>query len=512
MASPALPRAVYRTLLRALLEQNGWLSWGRFETLYANAAKRVAAREGGTPVSVSRATYWRWIAGESTPEGLAQQVLEELFGIGFELLMGPAPDREIELPGVLDVTSRAAAMLVDSRWATSMLHPTTPVAGVDGSWYLDGVNLLDPTSVAVQMYEAIDHSDADVVAIGPADYPHVRQFVRPSRRALLLASVPEGRNGGGEGSLYVLDAAHARRLLAPERPVELLRIPSAYRLDELTFAVVHGLVAADNALGADDRLLDAEEQGLEQYLAKERSVYAREAVPGLSQVGAAWLGSRFCSRHALRWLTKSGAPSTLWSRAQIGEEVLPLLLFRQQHQFIAEFQRLAAGGDEQPGMVLCVPEDVVAASPLYERIMFFLALAWLEMRGLATWLCSEPEYAKFDEFVLVPGEQAVVGTWMRAKDHIWSADVAVRKAQIREFDLAVLHARTHSVTQGGSSRARLRAAVEYLGLEQIWDTLPQRCAELGDYGTVDMLQVRSRLIALDEVDHALRYVGGLGSA
>ncbi|MDH6522373.1 hypothetical protein [Streptomyces sp. SAI-090] len=139
MASPALPRLVYRSLLKALLEQNGWLSWGRFEGLYADAAKRVAARLGGTPVSVSRSTYMRWIAGESTPEGLAQQVLEELFGIGFELLMGPAPDREIELPGVLKVTSRAAAMLVDSKWSTSMLYPTTPVAGVDGSWHLDGV-------------------------------------------------------------------------------------------------------------------------------------------------------------------------------------------------------------------------------------------------------------------------------------------------------------------------------------------------------------------------------------
>ncbi|MGW1041032.1 hypothetical protein [Streptomyces sp. NPDC002547] len=462
-------------------------------------------------MSVSRSTYMRWIASESTPEGLAQMVLEELFGIDFELLMGPAPDRTVELPGVLEVTSRAAAMVVDSRWATSMLYPTTPVAGVDGSWYLDGMDLLDPTSVAVQMYEATHLSDDDVVAIGPADYPHIRQFVRPTRRALLLASAKESREGG-EGGLYVLDSAHARRLLAPERPVELLPIPSAYRLDDLTFAVVHGLVAADNALGADDRLLDAEEQGLEQHLQKERSVYAREAVPGLSQVGAAWLGSRFCSRHALRWLTKSGAPTALWSRAQIGEEVLPLLLFRQQHHFIDEFRKLAAGEDEQPGVVLCVPEDVVAASPLYERIMFFLALAWLEMRGLVTWVCSEPEYAKIDEFVLVPGEQAVVGTWMRAKDNLWSADVAVRKAQVRDFDLAVRHARKHSVTQGGSSRARLRAAVEYLGLEQIWDTFPQRCAELGAYGTVDMLQSRSRLIALNEVDHALRYVGGLGSA
>ncbi|MFF7644103.1 hypothetical protein [Streptomyces canus] len=488
------------------------MSWGRFEGLYAAAAKRVAARVGGTPVSVSRSTYMRWIAGESTPEGLAQQVLEELFGIGFELLMGPAPDRELELPSVLSVTSRAAAMLVDSKWSTSMLYPTAPVAGVDGSWYFDGVDLLDPTSVAVQLYEAMDHPYDDVVAIGPADYPHVRQFVRPTRRALLLAFVQERRNGVGEGGLYLLDAAHARRLLAPERPVEMLPIPSAFRLDDLTFGLVHGLVSADNALSADDQLLDAEEQGLEQLLQRERTVYAREMVPGLSQVGAAWLGSRFCSRHALRWLTKSEAPSALWSRAQIGEEALPLLLFRQQHQFIGEFTKLAAGRVEQPGVVLCVPEDVVAASPLYQRIMFFLALAWLEMRGLVTSVCGDPEYAKIDEFVLVPGEQAVLGTWMRAKDNIWSADVAVRKAQVRDFDLAVRHARAHSVTQGASSHTRLRAAVEYLGLEQIWDTFPQRCAELGAYGTVDMLQARSRLIALDEVDRALRYIGGLGSA
>ncbi|KUN58800.1 hypothetical protein AQJ46_41725 [Streptomyces canus] len=510
MSASTIESPGFRTLLRALLEQNRWSSWGRFEGLYAEAAKRVAARRGGTPVSVARSTYMRWASGESTPEGLARLVLEELFGIDFDLLMGPAPDREVILPGVLDGASRAAAMLVDSRWSTSMLHPTAPVAGVDGAWYLDGLDLLDSTSVAAQMYVATAHLNDDVVAIGSHDYPHVRQFVRPTRRALLLASVEE-RQDGSEGSLYVLDAAHARRLLALDRPVERLPIPTAYQLDDLTFAVVRSLITADNALGADDRLLDSEEQGMEQHLQKERSVVARESVPGLSQVGAAWLGSRFCSRHALQWLTKSAAPSALWGRAQIGEEAVPLLLFRQQHWFIDQFLQLAAGGEDQPGMALCVPEDVVAASPIYDRIMLFLALAWLEMRGLVTWICSEPEYAKLDEFVLVPGQQAVVGTWMRARDTIWSADVAVRKAQVLDYDLAVRHARANSVLEGSSSTDRLRSAVDYLGLGPVWKTLPGRCRELGAYGTVDMLQARSRLIGLEELDKALRFVGSLAT-
>lgn len=508
MASPMLVRPAYRTLLRALLEQKDWLSWGRFEGNYARAAKKVAARAGGTPVSVARSTYMRWANGESTPEGVAQLVLEELFGIDFELLMGPAPERQVELPGILDVTSRAAAMLVDSRWSTSSLYPTAPVAGLDGAWYFDGLDLLDTTSVAVQMYEAA-HADDDVVAIGPAHYPHIRQFVRPTRRALLLACVDEGRETGGQGGLYVLDSTHARRALAHERPVEMLPIPTAFRLDDVTFAVLRSVLATDAALAADDWLLNAEEQGLEQHLQKERSVYARDAVPGLSQVGSAWLGSRFCSDHAIRWLAKDAAPTAVWSRAQIGEEVVPLLLFRAQHRFIDQIQNLAADGNEPQGMAFCVPEDVVAASPLHERIMFFLALAWLEMRGLVTWVISEPEYSRTDEFVLVPGEQAVVGTWMRAKDAIWSADVASRKAQVREYDQALRHARAHSVLDGASSGARLRAAVDYLRLNQVWDTLPRRCAELGAYGTVDMIQTRSRLIVLDELDQALRFVGGL---
>jgi hypothetical protein len=511
MSASTIARPGFRTLLRALLEQNRWSSWGRFDGLYAEAATRVAARIGGTPVSVARSTYMRWASGESTPEGLARLVLEELFGIDFDLLMGPAPDRDVVLPSVLDGASRAAAMLVDSRWSTSMLHPTAPVAGVDGAWYLDGLDLLDSTSVAAQMYVATARADDDVVVIGPDDYQHIRQFVRPTRRALLLASVEERRDGGDEGGLYVLDAAHARRLLALDRPVEGLPIPTAYRLDDLTFAVVRSLIAADEALGADDRLLDSEEQGLEQHLLKERSVFARESVPGLSQVGAAWLGSRFCSRHALRWLTKNGAPSALWGRAQIGEEAVPLLLFRQQHWFVDQLLQLAADGEDQLGMALCVPEDVVAASPLYDRIMLFLALSWLEMRGLVTWVCTEPEYAKLDEFVLVPGQQAVLGTWMRARDTIWSADVAVRKAQVRDYDLAVRHARANSVIEGASPAGRLRSAVDYLGLTPVWKTLPDRCRELGAYGTVDMLQTRSRLIGLEELDKALRFVGSLAT-
>lgn len=508
--SPTLARPAYRTLLTSLLEQNGRLSWGRFEGLYARAAKRVADRVGGTPVSVVRSTYMRWVNGESTPEGVAQLVLEELFGIDFELLMGPAPERQVELPAILDVTSRAAAMLVDSRWSTSSLYPTAPVAGVDGAWHFDGLDLLDSTSVAVQMYEATAHTDDDVVVIGPAHYPHIRQFVRPTRRALLLASVDESRDTG-EGGLYVLDSAHARRALAHERPVDMLPIPTAFRLDDVTFAVLRSVLTTDAALAADDWLLNAEEQGLEQQLQKERSVYARDAVPGLSQVGSAWLGSRFCSAHAMRWLAQGAAPSALWSRAQIGEEVVPLLLFRTQHQFIDQIHSLAAGGNEPLGMAFCVPEDVVAASPLHERIMFFLGLAWLEMRGLVTWVISEPEYSRTDEFVLAPGEQAVVGTWMRVRDTIWSADVAARKAQVRDYDQAVRHARAHSVIAGTSSGARLRAAVDYLRLNQVWDTLPHRCAELGAYGTVDMIQTRSRLIVLDELDRALRVVGRLAS-
>jgi hypothetical protein len=500
----------HRTLLRAVLEQRGWLSWAVFEEHFTSAARRVSDKKGFTQMSISQSTFKRWLSGEHDPRSLAGVVLEEMLGVETELLFRPAPSRDVELPRPLHLSSRVAALALDARWGNSTLCPTSPAAGVDGTWQLDGLGLFDGTSVAVQTYEAVELPD-DVVAIGPEDYPHLRAFVRPLRRALVLGSL--GANHGT--GLYALDAVYARRHLSIEQPVEMLPIPAAYRLDDLTFGILWALINIDDGLSADDHLLRAEVPGLQEYLSRPLSALARSAVPGLSSIGSAYLGSRLCAEHAIRQLHEHGETTgpgdsseslVLWNRDSRGEEAAGWLFFRHQHRFVAEAVR---HGQAPLGSAFCVPETAVKDSPPYERVLLFLAIAWMEMRGLTAWVCREQEYAGIDGHVLVPGQRAVVTNWLRTPD-VWHVDTTDRKSRLRAYGQAVDHARTHSVTEGATTTARLRALADYLELD--WPWLTRRCRELGAYGTVDMLRPHSRQITLDELDLVLDFVGRIGPA
>ena len=492
-----------RTLLRAVLEQRGWLSWPVFEMHFTSAARRVAEQMAVAQMSISQATFKRWLSGDRDPRSLAGVVLEEMLGVETELLFRPAASHDVVLPRPLHLSSRAAALALDTRWATSLLSPSAPAAGVDGAWRLDGMGLFDGTSVAVQTYEATELTSG-LIGIGPEDHPHLRSFVRPLRRALVLGSVGTGPGAG----LYVLDAAHARRHLAVDRPVETLPIPAAYRVDDLTYALLWALINLDDGLSADDDALHAETPGLEQHLTKPRSAVARAAVPELSTVGAAWLGSRLCARHALGQLPEHCEPWALWNRDSRGEEAAAWLFFRHQHEFVRAARDRISGDRAPLGSAFCVPAAVAKDSPRYERILLFLAVAWMELRGLVTWVCAEPEYAQADGVVLVPGQRAVVTNWLRTND-VCQVDVTDRKARVRGYEDAVDHARTHTVADGATQPERLRALADYLELD--WPWLNRRCRELGEYGAVDMLRPRSRLITLDEVDHVLDFVGNIGS-
>lgn len=493
-----------RTLLRAVLEQRNWLSWPVFEMHFTSAARRVAERTAATQMSISQATFKRWLSGERDPRSLAGVVLEEMLGVETELLFRPAASHDVVLPRPLPLSSRAAALALDTRWGNSLLSPSSPAAGVDGTWRLDGLGLFDGTSVAVQTYEASELPDG-LVGVGPEDHPHLRWFVRPLRRALVLGSLASGQGT----SLHVLDAAHARRHLAVERTVEMLPIPAAYRLDDLTYGLVWALINADDGLSADDHLLGAELPGLDVLLGRPLSAVARASAPELSAVGAAWLGSRYCAWHAIRQLPGRAGSWTLWNRESRGEEAAARLFFRHQHLFLDQLQRRPAAGQHTLASVFCVPAATVKDSPRFERILLFLAVAGMERRGLLTWVCAEPEYAQVDGFVLVHDDRAVITNWLRIPD-VCQVDVTDRKARLRGYQDAVNHARTHSVADGATPSARLRALADHLELD--WPWLTQRCRELSEYGTVDMLRPRSRLISLAEVDRILTYVGRIDPA
>jgi hypothetical protein len=281
-------------------------------------------------------------------------------------------------------------------------------------------------------------------------------------------------------------------------------VPTAHRLDDLTYGLLWALLNTDDSLLADDRALEEESESVKQYLAMTRSAPSRASMPDLSAVGAAWLGSSFCAQHIVRGLESASEVPMFWTREQYGEEASAWLLFRHKHDYLRTISTRFGGTEQALGRAFCVPEKAVRDSERYERILFFLSVALMEMYGLRVWLCTEPEYSEVDGFVLVPGERAILANWLRG-DAMWRVDTIDRRVDVLGYGDVVAHARNHSIMTGDTPQRRLRSLADYLQLD--WPWLTGRCRDLGEGGAASMLRPRSRLLTLTEVDRTLRYVG-----
>jgi hypothetical protein len=219
-----------------------------------------------------------------------------------------------------------------------------------------------------------------------------------------------------------------------------------------------------------------------------------------------WLGSSFCARHILRSLASPPGLPVFWTREQTGEEACVWLLFRHKHDYLRRISGQFAGtGSLIRGF--CIPETAVAASARWERILLFLSVALMESLGIHVKVCVEPEYADVEGFVLVPGKRAVIATWIRA-DSIWHVDSVNRSSVLRSFGNVTGHVTAHSVNEAPAPGHRLRSLADYLGLDWAW--LWRRCADLAEHGCTGLVQPRSRLLSVQGVDEALRYLAALG--
>lgn len=501
--NPAAVEVRTPTLLRVMLERLNWAKFAVFDVQFSLAARRAAKEYGNLrlgSVSVSRITFKRWLAGTQFPQGDAATVLAFMLGVEVDLLLQRVASREVVPARLPDGVSLAAARKLDALWPSSSLSPTEATPGMGGLWYLDGLTIFDGTAVPVQMYEG--SAQDDVVSIAMEENPHLRGFVQHARRALLLASLGAS---GGEG-LFVLDSARARNQLGAD-PGETLPVPRPYRLDDLTFGIVWAMLNLEDSLLADDHILDREQGELAYHLARSRSAVARSAVPELSRVGTAWLGSYFCTLHVSRCLGAVTHAPFFWTREQTGEEGTGWLFFRHKHLQLTQMLTRFAGSSVRPGHAFCIPETAVKESEPYERILLFLTVALIEMHGFTVSICVEEEYSQIDEFVLAPIERVVVANWLRS-DGIWRVDETRQRSQVRIYTQAIDHARAHSVIAGPTSPRRLQALADYLEID--WSWLVHRCHELGTYGSAGMLRPRSRLLGMDKLDETLQFVGGLG--
>ncbi len=485
------------TLLYAVLEKRQWLRFEVFQRQLGNAGSRAAGHYGNprlATVSVTKLTFKRWLAGEQEPRGDAATVLEFWLGHTVKELLGPAPMRKVVLARVPHDASLAAVHSFDVRFDSSHLSVNGPMPGAGGVWHLDGLRILDGTSVAVQMYEA--EPQGDTVIIGPEDQEHLKYFTQARRRALIIAAL----GARGADDLYVIDAAHARRHLL--MPVDSLPIPAAYRLDKLVYALLWAALNVDDSLLADDQALHIEQRALEVHLTQPRSAAARAAYPDLTDVGAAWIGSHVCASYLRRHLDTTDTAPWLWSRVQYGGQAAGWLLFTERHQVLQLMQERSAEAGDAPGCVFCIPESAVKSSEPYERLLLLLTMALMESYGLTARLY--PAQVNTAEFVLAPQRRAVVADWL-SPDAVWHVNSTTSKSEINSLAHALDQARSHSITSASTPYERLHQAANYLECD--WGWLVERCQELSAYGISGLLQLRSHLIQPSGIERALSFLG-----
>ncbi|MER6913891.1 transcriptional regulator, XRE family protein [Streptomyces sp. NPDC000594] len=478
-------------LLGVFLQERGWESWPVF-SLHFNRTAVELARETGVAqlarVTVPRSTFQRWLAGGSRPRRDAAMILERLLGYPCDALFSSAP-------GPVAVGSRAMGTVLEQTWPTSRLWTSGADTGV---WELSGRLAWDGTTAAVAFQSAT--AEGQLVELGEAGV--LESFLRPVRRGFVVGSDQEA------GRLFLADAS-AHRAPGGARGGAALRVPEAYELDDLTYGLVWSVVQLDDALLADDRTLYEAEPTFEAHLGIPRSAPSRLGLEELSAAGRQWAGSAFCARYIQRQIEGESGLPVFWTREQSGEECAPWLVFRHKIDYLASLSARFAGAGAPLCRVFCLPEASVSACPRYERILLFLTLALMELHGVRVQVVTEPMYAAVDGFVLVPGERAVVATWVRT-DAVWQAYTTSERAAVRQLEEPFRHAVRDGIIEGADPAGRLRAAADYLALD--WSWLLQRCEALGEAGVGGVVRPRSRLLTLSALDRVLRYVGSLSRA
>ncbi|NRQ37982.1 helix-turn-helix domain-containing protein [Nonomuraea sp. NN258] len=368
------------------------------------------------------------------------------------------------------------------------------------------------------------NSDQDLFGIASGAQnitPEWRRLSIPGGRAFSGGTLPirveAGRTSSGDVCVSTGDPSAARLIAIPNAPDDLLlladarsrapigghtmRVPSAYRLDEFTAAIIWAVTNLDFALLDDDGLLSEAKRRLDEYKFLSRSAVSHDAARGLSMVSRMWLGSRFCAQHILRNLG-AGVP-LFWSREQRGEDACTWLLFTHKLTYL---RQTVAGHTTGVTRSFCIPQQAVDDSPAHERILLFLTAALMEALGIGVQVCGEPDYTQVDGFALQPGKRAIIATWVGGEG-LWYVDVTPQRPVLRQFTDVCAYAQAHSILGEMNPQERLITFAEYLRLD--WKWLVRRCSELRQEGTAGLITPRSRFLSTTALDISCAYLAGL---
>jgi hypothetical protein len=323
------------------------------------------------------------------------------------------------------------------------------------------------------------------------------EFARASGRGLVVAA----SSAAGRRRFFAIDGREARRRAASHGGATV-PIPTAYELDDLTFALLWACSSLDAGLQADDQELTVAVADLAPYDGLPSSAVSHEAAATLGSTAHMWLGSDFCARHILRNMERLPDIPVFWTREQTGGEACPWLLFDHKYAY------LRSTGDRYHGgplaRIFCVPRTAVDSSPLHERVLLLLAVALMESTGIKVSVCDDPDYTEVEGFVLGGANQAIIANWVRGEG-IWHVDTARRPSVLSDFREAAGYAGAHSLTDAPSPSGRLRELAGYLAVD--WPWLQGRCRQLAQTGTSGLLRPRSRHISTAGVDAACAFIG-----
>lgn len=407
---------------------------------------------------------------------------------------------------VRQLCDHAALALDDTaRVGYSLLAPTVEhaVALVDGTtqtlvWAPPG-QFYPGVEIDAQVHPATD-VDRILAQVSPGygDDP----FLRRPRRGLVVGAVA----GPDEVRLYGLDTRQTRLRLRGTVPGTPLPMARPYLLDQFTSAIIWAVVNLDEALLNDDAVLEECRIRSADYEQLRTSTASRDLAHDLSPVSQRWLGSAFCAGHILRNAAGVTTAPQFWTTEERGEEASAWLLFGHKLDYLRLLADRFAGTTTRMLRVFCVPEAAVLTSSGPERILLLLAAALMESFGVMVAVVSGGDYRGQPGFVLDPQGQVIMANWVRAEG-IWQVDLTDQRPAVRDSADAVDYGESHSVVTGASPAERLWRLSDYLGVPWSWFT--RRCAECGDYGFAGLVQPRSRLLRLEALERACRYVGRL---
>jgi DNA-binding XRE family transcriptional regulator len=408
-------------------------------------------------------------------------------------------DREVSLVPACQLIGLDAQPGGDlARAISSILRQAPGDLRIDQTVSAPGGRYFPGVPIDVEVYPAVD--DGRILTTIPRDGAG-RRWRLPLQRRLVAGRVI---SADGDG-LFALDARQASRRLVEIGDHARLTIPRVYRLDGITTAVLWAVANLDQALLIDDARLEASRGAAAEYNSLPRSAVSGDIGQDLNIVSRLWLGSAFCADHITRHSADLSEVPTFWTREQHGEEASTWLLFGHKLDYLCTTAARYAGSAERATRMFCIPPAAVTTSSQSERILLLLAVALMESFGIEVAVTDEPDYGALPGLVLT-SQRAIVATWIRA-DGVWHVDVTDRRGALAEYRDATGHVHAHSVTAADTPGSRLRALADYLDLD--WMRLRDRCAELGEYGLAAIAEPRSRLLCLDGVDRACRFVGAL---